>query len=125
MLTHAQRQVLDLISDRLALEGVPPSYAEITTAMGWKSKAQVHAVIGRLEERGFIHRLPGKARSLRVIDQGNGAMSQRELHRLALELIRTARVERETEERTTLEVNRDLWEALTREVADHDIRQKG
>ncbi len=66
MLTRKQKELLFLIRDRLAEEGVPPSFEEMKEALGLKSKSGIHRLITGLEERGFIKRLPHRARALEI-----------------------------------------------------------
>jgi len=61
MLTRKQKELLFLIRDRLAADGVPPSFDEMKDALGLKSKSGIHRLIMGLEERGFIKRLPHRA----------------------------------------------------------------
>jgi repressor LexA len=67
MLTKKQKELLLLIRDCVAIEGVPPSFDEMKTALGLKSKSGIHRLITGLEERGFIRRLPHRARALEVL----------------------------------------------------------
>ena len=67
MLTRKQHQLLTYIDNHLKTEGVPPSYDEMKDALGLKSKSGIHRLITGLEERGFIRRLPHKARALEVL----------------------------------------------------------
>lgn len=67
MLTRKQRELLYMIRDRLAGEGIPPSFDEMKTALGLKSKSGIHRLIMGLEERGFIKRLPHRARALEIL----------------------------------------------------------
>jgi len=67
MLTKKQHQLLLFIHDRLRDEGVPPSFEEMKEAVGLKSKSGIHRLISALEERGFIRRLPHRARALEVL----------------------------------------------------------
>ena len=67
MLTRKQHQLLTYIDDHLNSNGVPPSYDEMKDALGLKSKSGIHRLITALEERGFIRRLPHKARALEVL----------------------------------------------------------
>lgn len=67
MLTRKQRELLELIHDRLRSEGVPPSYDEMKDALGLKSKSGIHRLITALEERGFIRRLAHRARAIEII----------------------------------------------------------
>jgi repressor LexA len=66
MLTQKQRDLLVMIHERLATGEVAPSFDEMRTALGLKSKSGIHRLIGALEERGFLERLPNKARALHV-----------------------------------------------------------
>ena len=67
MLTRKQRELLQFIQDRLGETGVSPSFDEMKDALGLKSKSGVHRLIPGLEERGFIRRLPHRARALEVM----------------------------------------------------------
>lgn len=67
MLTRKQQELLLLIHDRLQVDGVPPSFDEMKDALSLKSKSGIHRLITALEERGFIRRLPNRARALEVI----------------------------------------------------------
>jgi len=67
MLTHKQKELLTLISDRLAIDGIPPSFDEMKDALGLRSKSGIHRLIMALEERGFIKRLPHRARALEIM----------------------------------------------------------
>lgn len=67
MLTAKQHELLVLIHDRLNRTGVSPSFDEMREALDLKSKSGVHRLISALEERGFIRRLPNRARALEVL----------------------------------------------------------
>ena len=67
MLTRKQHELLVYINERLALDGVSPSFEEMKEALDLKSKSGVHRLISALEERGFIRRLPNRARALEVL----------------------------------------------------------
>ncbi len=67
MLTQKQKELLLFIHNRLQEEGVPPSFDEMKEALDLKSKSGIHRLITALEERGFIRRLPNRARALEVI----------------------------------------------------------
>lgn len=67
MLTAKQHQLLLFISDRLSETGVSPSFDEMKDALGLKSKSGVHRLINALEERGFIRRMPNRARALEIL----------------------------------------------------------
>lgn len=67
MLTRKQQELLLFINGRLAASGVSPSFDEMKDALGLKSKSGIHRLIRGLEERGFIRRLPHRARALEVL----------------------------------------------------------
>jgi repressor LexA len=67
MLTAKQRELLQFIDGRLKQSGVSPSFDEMREALDLKSKSGVHRLISALEERGFIRRLPNRARALEVL----------------------------------------------------------
>ena len=67
MLTAKQRELLLFIDDRLKQDGISPSFDEMREALDLKSKSGVHRLISALEERGFIRRLPNRARALEVV----------------------------------------------------------
>ena len=67
MLTAKQRELLIFIDERLKQDGVSPSFDEMREALDLKSKSGVHRLISALEERGFIRRLPNRARALEVV----------------------------------------------------------
>jgi repressor LexA len=67
MLTKKQSDLLRFIHERLKETGVPPSFDEMKDALDLRSKSGIHRLILALEERGFIRRLPNRARALEVI----------------------------------------------------------
>jgi repressor LexA len=67
MLTAKQRELLLFIDSRLKQGGISPSFDEMREALALKSKSGVHRLISALEERGFIRRLPNRARALEVV----------------------------------------------------------
>lgn len=67
-LTHKQRELLDFIGERMAVDGVSPSFDEMREAMGPKSKSGIHRLIDALEERGIIQRLPNRARAIEILE---------------------------------------------------------
>jgi repressor LexA len=66
MLTKKQHELLIYINQRLASTGVAPSFDEMKDALNLRSKSGIHRLISGLEERGFIRRLPHRARALEV-----------------------------------------------------------
>ena len=67
MLTRKQHELLLFINKRLAEGGISPSFDEMKEALGLKSKSGIHRLITGLEERGFLKRLPHRARALEVM----------------------------------------------------------
>ena len=67
MLTRKQFELLRFVHDRLKESGVPPSFDEMKDALDLRSKSGIHRLITALEERGFIRRLPNRARAIEVI----------------------------------------------------------
>jgi repressor LexA len=67
MLTKKQSELLRFIHERLKETGVPPSFDEMKDALDLRSKSGIHRLIIALEERGFIRRLPNRARALEVL----------------------------------------------------------
>jgi repressor LexA len=67
MLTAKQRELLLFVHKRLGEAGVSPSFDEMREALDLKSKSGIHRLISALEERGFIRRLPNRARALEVV----------------------------------------------------------
>jgi repressor LexA len=72
MLTRKQYELLRFIHERLKESGVPPSFEEMKEALDLRSKSGIHRLITALEERGFIRRLPNRARAIEVIKQPEG-----------------------------------------------------
>ena len=67
MLTRKQQELLLFIHERMKESGVPPSFDEMKDALNLASKSGIHRLITALEERGFIRRLPNRARAIEVI----------------------------------------------------------
>ncbi len=67
MLTRKQHELLMFIHERMKETGIPPSFDEMKDALDLRSKSGIHRLITALEERGFIRRLPNRARALEVI----------------------------------------------------------
>ena len=76
MLTKKQQRLLLYINQRLQNGGVAPSFEEMKDFLGLHSKSGVHRLIKGLEERGFVRRLPHRARALEVIKMPQGSMIQ-------------------------------------------------
>ena len=67
MLTRKQHELLVFINEHIAHNGTSPSFDEMKDALDLKSKSGIHRLIMGLEERGFIRRLPHRARALEVV----------------------------------------------------------
>jgi repressor LexA len=76
MLTKKQKNLLIFINEKLKSTGISPSYDEMRMSLNLKSKSGIHRLISALEERGFIKRLPHKARALEVIKLPENAGAQ-------------------------------------------------
>ncbi|MGX7895161.1 transcriptional repressor LexA [Tsuneonella sp. HG222] len=77
MLTAKQHELLLYIQRKLEESGISPSFEEMKEALDLKSKSGVHRLISALEERGFIRRLPNRARALEVLRQPENATPAR------------------------------------------------
>src|SRR5688572_30978727 len=75
MLTAKQHELLRYIQRKLEETGISPSFEEMKDALDLKSKSGVHRLISALEERGFIRRLPNRARALEVLRQPENVSS--------------------------------------------------
>jgi repressor LexA len=67
VLTRKQLELLDFINKRVARDGVPPSFDEMKDALDLRSKSGIHRLITALEERGYLRRLPHRARALEIV----------------------------------------------------------
>lgn len=76
MLTKKQHELLLYIHKRLSQDGVSPSFDEMKEALNLASKSGVHRLVSALEERGFIRRLPHRARALEVLKLPDSAAPQ-------------------------------------------------
>jgi repressor LexA len=76
MLTKKQKNLLIFINEKLKRTGISPSYDEMRMSLNLKSKSGIHRLISALEERGFIKKLPHKARALEVIKLPENAGAQ-------------------------------------------------
>ena len=79
MLTKKQHELLEFIQSRLEKTGVSPSFDEMKDALNLKSKSGIHRLITGLEERGFIRRLPHRARALEVLKLPDSALPAEEV----------------------------------------------
>jgi len=70
MLTAKQSELIRFIRSSTASKGYGPSYREMAQALDLRSTSGVHRLVSGLEDRGFIARLPGRARSIQIIRGG-------------------------------------------------------
>ena len=71
MLTRKQRELLMFLEERISRSGVTPSFEEMKDKVGLKSKSGIHRLISALEDRGFIKKLPFKARAIEILKLPN------------------------------------------------------
>jgi repressor LexA len=67
-LTPRQRQILDFIRDQLEESGMPPTRAEIATALGFKSANAAEEHLRALKRKGVIDLVPGASRGIQLKD---------------------------------------------------------
>lgn len=67
MLTKKQKKLFDYLKEYISKSGISPSFEEMKSALGLKSKSGIHGLIISLEQRGFIKRLKHKARAMEII----------------------------------------------------------
>jgi len=90
MLTAKQHELIRFIQQRLEDTGISPSFEEMKEALDLKSKSGVHRLISALEERGFIRRLPNRARALEVVKLPEDAVTGSDKPSAANDLVGTA-----------------------------------
>jgi len=79
-LTPRQLELLDYIKDYCGEHRYPPSYDEMLEAMGLASKSNIFRIIVALEERGFIRRMPHRARAIELVEpEGDAFRHLREI----------------------------------------------
>lgn len=66
MLTKKQKDLLLYIHEKMSIDDIPPSFEEMKEALGLKSKSGIHRLVSALVERGYIERLPHRARALEI-----------------------------------------------------------
>jgi repressor LexA len=67
-LTPRQRQILDFIRDQLDANGMPPTRAEIASALGFKSANAAEEHLKTLKRKGVIELIPGASRGIQLKD---------------------------------------------------------
>jgi repressor LexA len=75
MLTQQQKRMLTVLIDHFGDHDVPPSFEELCTVMELKSKSGIHRLLTGLEERGYIRRLPNRARAIEVLKYPDGSVA--------------------------------------------------
>jgi len=90
MLTAKQHELIRFIQVRLEETGISPSFEEMKEALDLKSKSGVHRLISALEERGFIRRLPNRARALEVLKQPEDVISTAPRAKAAIDMVSAA-----------------------------------
>ncbi len=71
MLTKKQHKLFLFLEERISQSGVTPSFEEMKKKVGLKSKSGIHRLISALEDRGFIKKLPFKARAIEILKSPN------------------------------------------------------
>jgi repressor LexA len=65
-LTDRQRAILDFVRERIALDGLPPTWAEIARAFGFRQTRAAQKHLQAIAAKGHLVLLPGKARGIRL-----------------------------------------------------------
>ncbi|MEN0088075.1 MAG: transcriptional repressor LexA [Pseudomonadota bacterium] len=107
MLTRKQHELLMFIHERLKEAGVPPSFDEMKDALDLKSKSGIHRLITALEERGFIRRMPNRARALEIIKLPEGAAQSLARSRLFSPSVIEGSLGKEPEPKPVVEAGND------------------
>jgi len=72
MLTRKQKDMLTALIDHFSTHDIPPSFEELCRILDLKSKSGIHRLLTGLEERGYIRRLPNRARAIEVLKYPDG-----------------------------------------------------
>jgi repressor LexA len=91
MLTKRQRELLVFLTTHVGETGVVPAYQEMADAVGLASKAGIHRMVLALEERGYIKRIPNRARAIEITRFPDAA--DKEATRYAMDVARSLSVE--------------------------------
>lgn len=67
-LTERQSSLLAFIRSYYQERGYTPSYDEMKVGMGYRSKDSIFRLVTGLEERGYVLRIPGRARCIRLAE---------------------------------------------------------
>ncbi|HEY9400796.1 MAG TPA: repressor LexA, partial [Luteimonas sp.] len=65
-LTDRQQAILDFVRERIEADGMPPTWAEIARAFGFRQTRAAQKHLQALEAKGYLTLLPGKARGIRL-----------------------------------------------------------
>ena len=86
MLTKKQLELLIFLEKKITLSSIPPSFEEMKSALKLKSKSGIHRLISALEERGFLRRLPHRARSIEILKsyKSISKLSENNFHQINL-----------------------------------------
>ena len=86
MLTKKQLELLIFLEKKITLSSIPPSFEEMKSALKLKSKSGIHRLISALEERGFLKRLPHRARSIEILKsyKSISKLSENNFHQINL-----------------------------------------
>lgn len=68
-MTPKQKLVLDFIYTYVKIKGFAPSYSDIATGLGMKSKSNIHRLVHELRKEGLIELRPHLIRSMKVVDK--------------------------------------------------------
>ncbi|MGU3539387.1 transcriptional repressor LexA [Methylobacterium sp. A54F] len=117
MLTRKQLDLLRFIQQRMRESGVPPSFDEMKDALDLKSKSGIHRLITALEERGFLRRLPNRARAIEVIRMpetlGSAAGAASEVRRFTPSVVEGGRAKAAPPRPTTTQIVDEAGRAVT------------
>jgi repressor LexA len=75
-LTERQQAILDFVRERIEADGLPPTWAEIARAFGFRQTRAAQKHLQAIAARGYLTLLPGKARGIRL--PGSGTAGHRE-----------------------------------------------
>ena len=86
MLTKKQLELLIFLEKKITHSAIPPSFEEMKSALNLKSKSGIHRLISALEERGFLRRLPHRARSIEILKsyKSISKLSENNFHQINL-----------------------------------------
>ena len=83
MLTKKQHELLRFIHGRLLKDGPTPSFDEMRVGLNLKSKSGIHRMLTALEERGYVRRIPNRARALEIVRLPQGLAREAAMGRVS------------------------------------------